>query len=41
MIGKLLTPFTGSPVTYVYRGSARLGGGKPVEGVLEVELAEE
>jgi hypothetical protein len=41
VIGKLVTPFTGSPVTYVYRGTARAGAGRPVDGVLEVELADE
>jgi hypothetical protein len=41
VIGKLVTPFTGSPVTYVYRGTAKMGEGRPVEGVLEVELAGE
>lgn len=41
VIGKLVTPFTGSPVTYVYRGTAAVAGGAPVAGVLEVELADE
>ncbi len=39
--GKLLTPFTGSPVTYVYRATAREGAHAPVEGILEVDLAGE
>lgn len=41
VIGKLITPFTGSPVTYVFRAAATVGGGQPVDGILEVELAEE
>ncbi len=41
VIGKLVRPFTGSPVTYVYRATATAGGGTKVEGVLEVELAGE
>ncbi len=41
VFGKLVAPFTGSPVTYVYRGSAAMGAGPPVDGVLEMELAEE
>jgi len=38
IIGKVVTPFTGSPVTYVYRATAAVGGEQPVEGILEVEL---
>jgi hypothetical protein len=41
VLGKLVGPFTGSPVTYVYRATAATGGGAPVSGVLEVELADE
>jgi len=40
LVGKLAKPFVGSNVTYVYRGSATIGTGSPIEGVLEVEMAE-
>jgi len=39
--GKLVTPFTGSPVTYVYRATATEGANPPAEGILEVELSGE
>jgi hypothetical protein len=39
--GKLVTPFTGSPVTYVYRATATDGANPPVDGILEVELSGE
>jgi hypothetical protein len=41
VLAPLLRPFTGSPVTYVYRAIADDGAGAPVEGILEVELAGE
>lgn len=41
VLGKLVAPFTGSPVTYVFRGRARDGDGPEVDGILEVELAGE
>jgi hypothetical protein len=41
VLGKLVRPFTGNPVTYVYRGQAKDGGAAPVDGILEVELASE
>lgn len=40
-LGKLIAPFTGSPVTYVYRATAQDGAGAPVDGILEVELSGE
>ena len=40
-LGRLISPFTGSPVTYVYRAAARIGAEAPVDGVLEVELSGE
>ncbi len=39
--GKLVTPFTGSPVTYVYRATATDTANPPVDGILEVELSGE
>ena len=39
--GKLVAPFTGSPVTYVYRAAATDGANPPVDGILEVELSGE
>lgn len=41
VLGRLVMPFTGNPVTYVYRARAREGAGAPVEGILEVDLASE
>jgi hypothetical protein len=41
VLGKLIAPFVGSPVTYVYRARASAGGGREVEGILEVELSPE
>jgi hypothetical protein len=41
VIGKLVRPFTGNPVTYVYRGEATDGGAAPIEGILEVEIRSE
>jgi len=38
LLGPLVRPFTGSPVTYVYRAAAQEGGAAPVDGILEVEL---
>jgi hypothetical protein len=40
-LGKLVAPFTGSPVTYVYRATAQDGAGGLVDGILEVELSGE
>jgi fatty acid desaturase len=40
VVGRLVAPFAGSPVTYVYRAQARDGDGEH-EGILEVELASE
>jgi hypothetical protein len=40
-LGKLVAPFLGSPVTYVYRALATEEGGESVEGILEVELSPE
>jgi len=41
VLGALIAPFTGSPVAYVYRATARDGAGAPVDGILEVELSGE
>jgi len=41
ILGALIAPFTGSPVTYVYRATAQDGAGAPLEGILEVELSGE
>ena len=41
VLGALIAPFTGSPVTYVYRATAQDGAGAPVDGILEVELSGE
>ncbi|MFL5261668.1 MAG: hypothetical protein ACJ79L_04605 [Anaeromyxobacteraceae bacterium] len=41
ILGKLVRPFTGNPVTYVFRGQAQDGAGAPIEGILEVEFASE
>ncbi len=41
LLGKLVAPFVGSPVTYVYRARATPADAPPVEGILEVELASE
>jgi hypothetical protein len=40
VLGKVVAPFVGSPVTYIYRGTLS-GDGPPVEGILEVQLAQE
>jgi hypothetical protein len=40
VLGKLVAPFFGSPVTYVHR-AVLTGHGAPIDGVLEVELSEE
>ncbi len=40
LLGKVVAPFVGSPVTYVYRAQAT-GEDGPIDGVLEIELAEE
>jgi hypothetical protein len=39
IIGRLVAPFIGAPVNYVYRAQA-MGEGAPIDGVLEVELGE-
>jgi hypothetical protein len=39
-IGRLLTPFVGSPVSYTFRGTLDDGGG-PIDGLFEVELGDE
>ena len=41
LLAPLVRPFTGSPVTYVYRATAQDGAGAPVEGILEIELSGE
>jgi hypothetical protein len=41
VLGKLVMPFTGNPVTYVYRARASDVAGAPVDGILEVEVASE
>ncbi len=41
LLGRVVAPFVGSPVTYVYRARAIEKGGPEIEGVLEVELAGE
>jgi hypothetical protein len=41
ILGKLVRPFTGNPVTYVYRGQAKEGDAAPVDGILEVQIASE
>ncbi|MFL5299725.1 MAG: hypothetical protein ACJ79R_05195, partial [Anaeromyxobacteraceae bacterium] len=41
LLGKLVRPFTGNPVTYVIRAQAQDGAGAPIEGILEVEFASE
>jgi hypothetical protein len=41
LLGKVIMPFTGNPVTYVFRAQASASGGPPVEGILEVELKED
>ncbi|GEJ59202.1 hypothetical protein [Anaeromyxobacter diazotrophicus] len=41
LLGPLVRPFTGSPVTYVYRATAQQGAGAPMDGILEVELSGE
>lgn len=41
LLGKIVAPFVGSPVTYVFRARASGNGGPEVEGILEVELADE
>ena len=41
ILGKLVAPIVGSPVTYVYRGTAHDGVGPPIDGILEVEVAGE
>jgi hypothetical protein len=38
VLGKIVAPFTGSPITYVYRATARDRAGQALEGILEVEL---
>jgi len=39
ILGRIVAPVVGSPVTWVYRGSASVGEGPPVDGILEVELS--
>lgn len=41
LLAALVRPFTGAPVTYVYRAEAEEPGGARVPGILEVELADE
>jgi hypothetical protein len=41
LLGKMVGPFVGSPVTYVYRARASKNGGPEIEGILEVELVGE
>jgi hypothetical protein len=41
ILGKLVAPIVGSPVTYVYRARAVDGAGAELEGILEVELSGE
>ncbi len=38
VLGKLVAPFVGSPVTYTFRATAAGEGGAPSQGILEVEL---
>jgi len=40
LLGHLVAPLTGSPVTYVYRGTASRGD-ETIEGILEVELLDD
>lgn len=40
-LAPLVRPFTGSPVTYVFRAEAQGEDGAMVEGILEVELSDE
>lgn len=39
LLGRIVAPVVGSPVTWVFRGSATADGSNPSEGILEVELA--
>jgi hypothetical protein len=39
LLGKLVAAIAGNPVTYVYRGTLQDGDGAPIEGILEVEVA--
>jgi hypothetical protein len=41
LLGKMVAPFTGSPVTYTYRAQALEEGSAPTDGILEVEVAGE
>ena len=41
LLGKMLKPLTGSPVTYTYRAQLERAGHPPLPGVMEVSLAEE
>jgi hypothetical protein len=41
LIGKIVAPFFGSPVTYVYRASLSGHGPSRLDGILEVELSGE
>jgi hypothetical protein len=41
LLGRLVAPLVGSPVTYVYRARAHDGAAAPLEGILEVELSDE
>jgi hypothetical protein len=39
VLGRVIMPFTGNPVAYVFRGRASAFGAPPLEGILEVEFA--
>jgi hypothetical protein len=41
VLGRLVAPFVGAPVTYVYRARLAGNGGAPMDGILEVELSGE
>lgn len=41
VLGKVVAPFVGSPVTYRYRARLSDGPGEPLEGILEIELSGE
>lgn len=41
LLGKLAAPFFGSPVTYTFRGRLEDGRRPPIDGILEVELADD
>ncbi|HET9597777.1 MAG TPA: hypothetical protein VFP65_19470 [Anaeromyxobacteraceae bacterium] len=41
LLGRLVKVVAGNPVTYVYRGTLQEGDAPPVEGILEVEVADD